>query len=226
MVEILSKIILYNSLYLTLPIKEGVICDILSVCQYILLISLIIYYVKGKYNQDIRSIGLTKEKFIRNVFIGFIGGIGATFLIIGEGIIVLLVCALLGSSEIGKFVEEVIECPTVNETRELFTSTQPFKLLIYYFLVDTVLIPFSEEMFFRGFVYLALRKLIGIRWAMVLSALFFGLWHTHPRSIITGPIVGIVLAYLYERTKSLIPCIVGHSLINAKSAILVYFFKF
>jgi membrane protease YdiL (CAAX protease family) len=77
-----------------------------------------------------------------------------------------------------------------------------------------VFAPIGEEMFFRGFLYRALRKRFAVAPAVVISAAAFGLAHVYPLIVAVIFVDGVVLALLYERTKSLVACIAAHSVNN------------
>lgn len=78
--------------------------------------------------------------------------------------------------------------------------------------------PISEEVFFRGFMYGGLRRRMPMWAAAILSGLVFGLLHyTGPDSIGVVPqlaVLGVLLAWLYERTGSLWPPVLLHALNN------------
>jgi membrane protease YdiL (CAAX protease family) len=75
--------------------------------------------------------------------------------------------------------------------------------------------PIVEEIFFRGFVYPAFRKKMGVVWGILLSALVFTLFHLEPYQIPPLLVIGAILAFIYERTRSLVPVIILHGLNNA-----------
>ena len=87
--------------------------------------------------------------------------------------------------------------------------------------VMLILLPVGEEILFRGIAYIGFASRFGHTKGMVLSALLFAVLHGYIRSfvpLILGGIpiflMGLTLAWLCLRTKSLIPCIVTHSLVN------------
>ena len=79
--------------------------------------------------------------------------------------------------------------------------------------------PFSEEVFFLGFMYGGLRRSLPVWAAAGISGLIFGLLHyTGPDSLAVVPqlaVLGILLAWLYERTGSLWLPIMLHVVNNA-----------
>ncbi len=83
------------------------------------------------------------------------------------------------------------------------------------FVLVVVLAPLAEESFFRGFLLPALASRWGFLWGAGLTSLLFAI--THGDLGIIGPafITGMLLAWLYYRTRSLWSCIMAHGLQNA-----------
>jgi membrane protease YdiL (CAAX protease family) len=78
-------------------------------------------------------------------------------------------------------------------------------------LVIGVLVPFAEEVVFRGVVYPVLRARIGDTTAAVLiSALIFGSFHLYPLQIVVGFVLGMPLAWLRQWSGSLLAPIALH----------------
>jgi membrane protease YdiL (CAAX protease family) len=74
--------------------------------------------------------------------------------------------------------------------------------------------PLCEEILFRGLLYGAVRDRLGVPAARILSSLAFGVLHGPVRAPWTFAF-GVLLAYLRERTDSLILPIVVHTAANA-----------
>jgi membrane protease YdiL (CAAX protease family) len=95
-------------------------------------------------------------------------------------------------------------------------------LTVYAELAAAVFIaPFCEEVFFRGFVFQGLRRRLRVPWAVVLSALIFGIAHADPGSFPVLFIIGIVLAVVRWRTQSVWPSIGLHLINNLISALSI-----
>lgn len=78
-----------------------------------------------------------------------------------------------------------------------------------------VLAPVMEEMLFRGLI---LRGFLARypRWpAIVASAVLFGASHLNLYQFFAALLLGLLLGWLYERSRSLIPCIALHAAYNA-----------
>jgi CAAX protease family protein len=74
--------------------------------------------------------------------------------------------------------------------------------------------PPVEEFFFRGFLYRSLRNGWGVAWAAIVSGLLFGAVHFEPQFLIPLAGLGVASALVYEKTKSLWPCIMLHATWN------------
>ncbi len=81
-------------------------------------------------------------------------------------------------------------------------------------LVVVVLAPVFEELFFRGLFYPALRNRLGFKSAIVLNGVVFGMIHFEPLFMLSLVLVGIALAYLYEKTDSLAAPMMAHAIYN------------
>ena len=87
--------------------------------------------------------------------------------------------------------------------------------------VMVILLPVGEEILFRGIAYIGFAGRFGQTKGILLSAFLFAVLHGYLRSfvpLVLGGIpifiMGLALAWLYIRAKSLIPCIITHSLVN------------
>ncbi len=85
---------------------------------------------------------------------------------------------------------------------------------IPFFLAAVVLAPLCEEVLFRGLLYPAFKKRIGTGLAMVLTALLFALVHWHLQTFPALFVLGLALAYVYERTGTLAAPITFHAIFN------------
>lgn len=80
--------------------------------------------------------------------------------------------------------------------------------------------PVLEELLFRGAITQALLQECSPTKAILISALLFGVFHINPAQILPAFLIGILFAWIYYRTRSLIPCILMHVLNNSLSVYL------
>jgi uncharacterized protein len=78
-----------------------------------------------------------------------------------------------------------------------------------------VLAPVLEEMLFRGIVLRGFLQRYARRQAILGSAVLFGAAHLNLYQFVVGLVMGVLLGWLYERTRSLIPCIALHGAYNS-----------
>jgi membrane protease YdiL (CAAX protease family) len=80
-----------------------------------------------------------------------------------------------------------------------------------------VIAPAAEEIFFRGFFFAGLRSKWSLWPSALLSGAIFGLVHapTGPTAAIPLAALGVGLAWLYNKTDSLWPCLLAHFINNA-----------
>jgi hypothetical protein len=94
-------------------------------------------------------------------------------------------------------------------------ATADVGLILWYALVAVILAPIIEETLFRGLLYPWLRKRVGIILAAVISAILFALFHFDARGAIQYCALGIILALVYERSRSIPAVALVHALWNA-----------
>lgn len=92
------------------------------------------------------------------------------------------------------------------------------------YAVVCLLAPVAEELVFRG---AALRTLLEWkperRWLMIiLSALLFAFAHLNPAQLIHPFVIGLLLGWMYERTRSVLPGIVYHWANNTAAYLLFH----
>jgi membrane protease YdiL (CAAX protease family) len=85
-----------------------------------------------------------------------------------------------------------------------------------------IVAPFCEEIFFRGFFFQGLRLRVALWIAVVLSAVIFGVAHGDLGSLPLLIVIGILLAILRWRTRSLWPGMALHMLNNFLGALVIF----
>jgi len=107
----------------------------------------------------------------------------------------------------GKFVEYIeslwgVRLPRQPLVHLLENVRTPGRLGMLIFTV-LVFAPVAEELLFRVFLYGALRKRYGPRSAISASALMFSVIHFNLFALLPVFILGLVLAYIYEKRQSI-----------------------
>lgn len=74
--------------------------------------------------------------------------------------------------------------------------------------------PIFEEIIFRGFILKATKPL-GTGFAIVFSAILFGVFHSNLLQLFPATLMGVLLAYITIKTNSIIPSIIAHIFNNS-----------
>lgn len=185
----------------------------------------VLAWIKLRYQRGRESLGLRRRQ----------GDLGAGLLagLLGLG------ASLVVSQIVFTLARQVTEGPVKTPEQipnEVGGASQVFLAVV----LAVVAAPIAEEILFRGFLYQALRKWKGVTGGAVISAIIFGLSHTDFAGLATGIrdsdtgeivssllivlptlVLGIILARLFERRRSLIAPIVAHSVYNIVGVILI-----
>jgi len=108
--------------------------------------------------------------------------------------------------------------PSEEKLLEKLGSDEGTLLLLLSAGLTCVVAPICEEILFRGFIFAALRNWRGTLPAAVITGLLFGGVHVGSApalDLVPLAVLGFALCLLYQRTGSLYPCIVAHSLNNS-----------
>lgn len=96
------------------------------------------------------------------------------------------------------------------------------KTMIVTYVSVGILAPMAEELAFRGLVYRRIRDYIDVKWAIIISSVLFGLYHGNVVQFIYSSLLGVLLAVVYERYKTLWAPIVAHMAANTFSCIMEF----
>jgi membrane protease YdiL (CAAX protease family) len=102
---------------------------------------------------------------------------------------------------------------------ELFNGEGSLVTLV---VIGVIIAPLVEEFFFRGLVFPGLREKYNWKVAAVLSALLFGLAHMQLAVLLPTVAMGLLMAYLVQRTNSVWPGVILHAAVNGLSFALLY----
>ena len=80
--------------------------------------------------------------------------------------------------------------------------------------------PILEELLFRGMIYRRLRDFCNAKLAIIISAVFFGVFHGNLVQFVYAFIIGLMLAYVYEKMKTIWAPIVFHVGANLLSVLI------
>lgn len=131
----------------------------------------------------------------------------------GVGVLVATCGAIIVLSEVDNLVRQVLPPPKWLEDLMRQLAFSPEKLWASFFLL-VVVAPVTEEIMFRGLILRGFLTRFSSLKAFLLSSILFGAIHLNPWQFISATALGMMFAWWYARTQSLIPCLIGHALTN------------
>ena len=91
--------------------------------------------------------------------------------------------------------------------------------IVFELLGSCLVIPIAEELLYRGVVFKRLQLLLGKWAAIVLSAVIFGVMHANLVQFLYAGILGVLLAFLLDKTGKLYAPVLGHISANLAAVI-------
>ena len=158
-----------------------------------------------------RVAGLLPRRPGRDLKVGLLGTLAGTPLTLAVGAVIAVGLALAGRPP------DPVNHTSLSALLERPTAGAVLNLLLF----AAVLAPVLEELVFRGLAQTLLLDLLGRRrrgLTVGLASLLFALIHAPVVAWYGWPglfVLGVVLGAVYERTGSLLPCVIIHGLFNA-----------
>ncbi len=209
--RIINAIFRFNALS-----NVGQRCMILFVSLFVnVLICLYIFYiVRIEHRQSIAALGLSLINLPENTKQGVKRYLITLPLIILAGFITNQISSFYGlTPEIQNVVKWLLE------EKSIF-------ILVCLIFFGTIIAPIIEEIIFRGFLQSALKNYFGERYAILTSAFLFAAVHMDMFVFLQIFILGMLLGYLYEKTKTLAASVIVHILHNSLTMIFLLYFKY
>ena len=128
----------------------------------------------------------------------------------------------VGAMTLGIAVNNIIAMtPLVQMSEGFQEANQSFfaGTVLFELLGSCLVIPFAEELLFRGVVYKRLKLYIGATPALVGSALIFGIMHVNLVQFLYATAIGLFLALVLEKTGKLSMAVLGHIAANLVAVI-------
>ncbi len=99
-----------------------------------------------------------------------------------------------------------------------FTIFHAMTMLLY----GGFLVPLTEELLFRGLLFRWLRQRLDFWPAAFVSAAVFGIAHGSADKVVIAGLLGLPLAWLFEKSRSLAPAILLHQTYNSLALMLTF----
>ena len=149
------------------------------------------------------------------------GPIGAVLAGVGWGVL-----AWLGASALTLAI--VVLMDRLGIPPEVPVAEQAVALLdpVVVVVAVVILAPIAEEAFFRGVAFNAWLRERGVRFAYLASAALFAVIHASLVSLLPIFALGLALAWVYRRTRSLLAPIAMHATVNAISVTLALLVRY
>jgi membrane protease YdiL (CAAX protease family) len=122
---------------------------------------------------------------------------------------------------LGNYIVDVLGLTEISESykeaeNNLYSASFPLQLLASGFII-----PFAEEIIFRGLGYAALKEKLPFWLSAVLSAALFGLYHGNLPQGVYAFLIGLAVAWLYEVSGTLLASYLFHVSANFLSLWIV-----
>ena len=122
---------------------------------------------------------------------------------------------IFGSMYLFNVIMSWLPLPDIMEQTFMELSDEPLGVLSM-----ALIAPVVEEMIFRGTIQGYLMRRCKNPWTgIIVSALIFGAIHMNPQQVLYAFLLGTVFGWIYYRTRSLLPVIVGHVLNNSVAVV-------
>ncbi len=170
---------------------------VLYAIQVVLMLGVVWFFALFRRKSGLRDLGLRYYSILKTIWYSFISLV-AIFIV--SFLYVFLLNSLFGIEAPSSKIEVLVRNGSISSNTLL--------------VIVTLIAPLSEEIFFRGFLYQAFKKSWGVNAGLFLSSFLFAAVHLEIYSFIPIMIIGWLLAYVFEKTKSLMPAIFLHGVYN------------
>jgi membrane protease YdiL (CAAX protease family) len=124
---------------------------------------------------------------------------------------------------VAMMIQLVLGLPLGNPQLEfLLTDEISISGVLIMLVFGGVIVPIAEEIFFRGLLYSWLRQTLKIWPAILISSALFGVLHGEISIAGATFVMGIILAWIYEKSTSLWPAISIHIINNSIKLLVLY----
>ncbi|MFD2700535.1 CPBP family intramembrane glutamic endopeptidase [Paenibacillus shunpengii] len=137
------------------------------------------------------------------------------------GFIVIWFIALIASSILILILMELWGIGTENSKTESLQQNISLLTILIGFVSAAIVSPVYEEIFYRGFLYKWFRVKWGVGAGLILSSIIFTIVHIPTYNTLPVNFVsGVICAWCYEKTGSIVPRMIVHGGFNGLAVIL------
>lgn len=135
-----------------------------------------------------------------------------------KGFLLAIGCSILFFLLLDNFLDPIFESFFPISEADYQDMLRSLRLTpISSFVRVCMIAPIAEEVLMRGYILGGLHSKYGTAVALLVSALLFACLHFNMVQTISALFCGIILGFLYLKTKSIFCCILSHFLYNAIS---------
>ena len=190
----------------TILLSLSLVVNILT-CLYVF------YIIRVRYGLPVTSLGFTVHNWKRDVKIGIKHYLIVLPVIILAGFVVDFILRIFGI------------VPEQQDIINKILNEDSLGVLTFMLFFGMLAAPVIEEILFRGFLQSAARTAFGKLKAILISGFLFALIHLNGHVFLQIFILGLLLAYLFEKTESLIAPITVHICHNTATLAFLISFK-
>lgn len=115
------------------------------------------------------------------------------------------------------------DLPSITRTLETLDEVSNFSSGFFLtFLVIVILAPITEELIFRGILFEEINRLFDYKFAILSTALLFGIYHFNILQGVNTFVMALILAIVYYYRKNILDSILIHMVNNFLALILTY----
>lgn len=173
------------------------------------ILGVIIYFVRIKYKQRLAVIGIRMKDAGKHLCWAVLSYIAVLPPLVFILLFLMWMCNIFDYQ------------PPPQPLMDLFLEEKSAWTLGFSAFIIVLVGPLAEELFFRGFAYNAIKKKWGARQAMAVTAVVFAAMHGIGFGFLPIMTLGLLLAYSYEQTGSLVPAVAIHILHNSIMVLLL-----
>jgi len=190
----------------TILLSLSLVVNILT-CLYVF------YIIRVGYGLPVTSLGFTAHNWKRDVKTGIKHYLIVLPVIILAGFVVDFILRIFGI------------VPEQQDILNKILNEDSLGVLTFMFFFGMLAAPVVEEILFRGFLQSAVRTAFGRLKAILISGFLFALVHLNAHVFLQIFILGLLLAYLFEKTESLVAPITVHICHNTATLAFLISFK-
>lgn len=211
LVGIMAGVVLTRALGIGLSGTRGWYNAAVMTALYLFFLAIVVMFSIVKYGLPWRDLGFKKFRPLRILWLATAWWLAVRAVIFVYSLTITSLAGLFGAKPP---IESVSTVPRI-----FGPGLTGFALAV---LVAVIIGPIIEEIFFRGFMYPAFKRVFGVWPAIIISSVIFGVFHADPWLMAPIALMGVALAYLYEKEGTLAAPIAFHALNNLVSVIIVY----